>query len=458
MSLFNNQRLPDEIFRIDIERMRRGWYTDVYFANTSKILTALAGENYTFQGDSDLTVVDCSQVTVGDIIVEMQFFTRRKPFAVVAGVDEALAILRNCTGYFANDGSFVNTYRHLEVEAVQDGTLAYYGGNPQEVQPVLKVRGRYRDVAQLETPILGALTEATRLATNVFKVLVATKGKDVLFFPARFAHYKLQAIHGYAYSLAVQAYNHQYQKQSQVLVSTDDQADWWGGSGGGTIAHATIACFLGDVAETMVQFARIIEPQVARIALVDFHNDCVGDTLKVMNRLFKEYLSLYEKGDLNEARRYKLFGVRPDTSGNMIDKLLADLKDEKLLDEFGATVSKLGVNAPLVFALREAIDQAYLAWGLTPNSVQEIMAQQWCQDVKIVVTGGFDVPKINQFEAAGIPVDIYGVGSSLLANDQDSNTDYTADIVKVKIDEQWYDLAKVGRKACSNPNLVLISE
>ncbi len=52
-----------------------------------------------------------------------------------------------------------------------------------------------------------------------------------------------------------------------------------------------------------------------------------------------------------------------------------------------------------------------------------------------------------------MPVDIYGVGSSLFDNHGPTRTDFTADVVRIKVDGQWLDLAKVGRKACENPNL-----
>lgn len=40
-----------------------------------------------------------------------------------------------------------------------------------------------------------------------------------------------------------------------AFISTDAQGDWWGGFGGGTIAHAAIAAFLGDTVECMLAFA-----------------------------------------------------------------------------------------------------------------------------------------------------------------------------------------------------------
>ena len=231
------------------------------------------------------TLAEASAVEVGDLEVEMQVFHRRRPFAVVAGLDEAIAILRACAGFIDVDGRFVNTFDHLQVEAVHDGELVPYGGDPLAVTPVLRVRGRYRDFALLETPILGALAEASRVATNVYEVLTAARGKDILFFPARFAHYKLQAPHGYAYSLAVRP------TTSAAAITRACGLDRGAGrlvgrQGRGTVAHAAIACFLGDTAETMMQFARLRPPELPRIALVDFHNDCVGDTLRVMDRLF----------------------------------------------------------------------------------------------------------------------------------------------------------------------------
>jgi nicotinate phosphoribosyltransferase len=53
------------------------------------------------------------------------------------------------------------------------------------------------------------------------------------------------------------------------------------------------------------------------------------------------------------------------------------------------------------------------------------------------VSGGFTVDKIEAFESAGVPVDAYGIGSSLLRG----SNDFTADIVRV----DGTPVAKVGR-------------
>jgi nicotinate phosphoribosyltransferase len=444
MSVFDRRRLAPSVFKLDVERMRQGWYSDKYFINIARTLAELARQGYRFGGSADdLSDLDkdLSNVDVGSIEVEMQWFPRRAPSTVVVGVDKALAMLRECTGHFDDEGRFVNTFDALEVWAVQDGTEAPYEGDPGNVTPVMKVRGRYRDFAVLETPTLGALTRASRVATNVYEVLKAARGKQVLFFPARFDAHEVQAADGYSYQIAVQLFNQNFGKSLSAVVSTDAQGDWWGGAGGGTVAHAAIACFLGDTAEATLAFAATRPPDVPRIALVDFKNDCVGTSLQVVRALFRRYLELVRSGRPEEAQKYKLFGVRPDTSSNLRDVSVPPLGERRL---------DCGVNPRLVFLMREAIDHEWQNWALSGED--RALAERYCREVKIVVTGGFTPEKIRQFEDLRVPADLYGVGSWLLSNSDESgtNTDFTADVVRVKIEGRYYELAKVGRKACDN--------
>jgi nicotinate phosphoribosyltransferase len=93
------------------------------------------------------------------------------------------------------------------------------------------------------------------------------------------------------------------------------------------------------------------------------------------------------------------------------------------MGEWGPT----GVNPVLVERVRAGLDGA------------------GHERVKIVVSGGFDAAKIREFEELGAPVDSYGVGSSLL---RDQN-DFTADVVRV----DGRDCAKAGRRYKPNPRL-----
>ncbi|HXT36494.1 MAG TPA: nicotinate phosphoribosyltransferase [Chloroflexota bacterium] len=448
MSVFDGQRLPSAVFKLDTQRLPRGWYSDKYFFNIAQLLRDLSEQGYTFQGTGAPGDIDPATIHTGDLEVEMQWFTRRTPYTVIAGVDEALAILRENTGYEDDRGRFINTFDRMRVEAVQDGTILPYSGDAEFVAPVIRMQGRYRDFAVLETPTLGALTEASRVATNVYNVLKAAKGKDVQFFPARFAHYKLQALHGYAYSLAVKAYNKEMGGNSGLFISTDEQGSWWGALGGGTVAHAAIAAFLGDTAEAMVQFAHHRPLEIPRIALVDFHNDCVRDTLEVMSQMFALYRMEIEAGRIENARKYVLFGVRADTSGSLRDVSVPPLGDPQL---------DLGVTPRLVYILRDAIDEAWKAWNVPLEWVEA--ARQWCRQVKIVVSGGFDPARIRRFEQLKVPVDIYGVGTALLSNCTHcgTNNDFTADVVRVKLNGDWVNMAKVGRQVGHNPLLEPVS-
>jgi nicotinate phosphoribosyltransferase len=446
MSLFNGKRLDDSTFKLDIERMRMGWYADKYFVNIATMLQKLSEQGYLYEGHDHLLPggIPADEILTGDIEVEMQFFTRRPGKTVVVGVDKALTMLRHAAGYF-KEGKFINTAENLEVWAVQDGDVVTYNGNVSRVEPVMRVRGRYRDFAILETSTLGILARASRIATNVYNTQVAANGKPLMFFPARFDVHEVQAADGYAYLIAVQRYNMDYADHTETYVSTDAQGDWWGGFGGGTISHSGIASFLGDTAEATLAFSRVLPVNIPRIALVDFTNDSIGVSLQVCKAMFNKYYELIRQGDDEEARRYILYGVRLDTSSSLRDSSIQPL-GEPALD--------LGVNPRLVFTTRQALDSAYLDWNLPKEAVE--LARQYCQNIKIVVSGGFNVDKITKFEKLNVPVNIFAVGSSLFSNYGPTNTDFTADVVRVKVHGEWIDLAKSGRGAVDNPDLVRV--
>jgi nicotinate phosphoribosyltransferase len=443
MSLFDGKRLDNETFKLDIERMRKGWYTDKYFTNIMIMLEKLANLNQSYSG-SKFRIPDHllkEEIINGNIEVEMQWFTRRQGHTIVVGVDKALAMLRHCCGYWEGE-NFIDTSANLKVWAIQDGCKVFSDGNPLDVRPVIRVQGRYRDFAILETPTLGILTRSSRVATNVYQTLIASKGKPVLFFPARFDLHEVQAADGYAYNIAVKRFNFDFANQIDTFISTDAQGDWWGGSGGGTVAHAAIASFMGDTAEAMINFARLLPGKIPRIALVDFNNDCVKDSLSVCKIMFENYMREISSGNEEEAKKFILYGVRLDTSGSLRDISVQPIGDPAL---------DLGVNPRLVFNVRQALDSAYLDWKI--NEEWKIKAKEYCGNVKIVVSGGFNPEKIMRFEKLLVPADIYAVGSYLFDNHGPTVTDYTADVVRVKVNGEWIDMAKIGRTHQDNSDL-----
>ena len=70
---------------------------------------------------------------------------------------------------------------------------------------------------------------------------------------------------------------------------------------------------------------------------------------------------------------------------------------------------------------------------------------------------GLTQEKITRFEREDVPVDVYGVGSTFLTNDSTTKTDYTMDVVRLRIDGQWITMAKKGRRPCDNDDLRLVN-
>jgi nicotinate phosphoribosyltransferase len=122
--------------------------------------------------------------------------------------------------------------------------------------------------------------------------------------------------------------------------------------------------------------------------------------------------------DVARALGPDLWGVRLDTSELLVDRALQDE-----MGDFKPT----GVNPRLVKKVRAALD----AEGF--------------QQVRIVASGGFTAARIEEFENAGVPVDAYGVGSSLIRGEND----FTADVVIV----DGRPCAKVGRHVMPNLRL-----
>ena len=305
MSIFDRKRLKAADFALPVAALRRGFYADRYFANSRLMLSALAKEGYLYSGENPRGVAGADKLKVGDIEVEAQIFNRRSPQALIAGVDHALAQLRCAAGYYDQYGNWVDTWSRLKVDAVQDGVVTYYDGDPQHVLTVIEIRGPYRDFAVLETSILGVLSRASRVATNVYEVLQAAAGKSVLFFPARFDLPEAQAIDGYAYWLALRRFHRDTGIEVMPLASTDAQASLWGGAGVGTIPHAMIACFLADSAETMVQFARHIPLETPRILLADFNNDVIADSRATLAAFWLRYAAAYQASDRDGMARWQ---------------------------------------------------------------------------------------------------------------------------------------------------------
>jgi nicotinate phosphoribosyltransferase len=296
----------------------------------------------------------------------------QKHHAMLGGMDEAIAILKLCS----------HDWDELTVHALHDGDRI----DPWET--VMTIEGDYTLFAHLETVYLGVLARRTLVATNVTRVLDAAAGKPIIFMPARHDHHRVQTGDGYA------AYVAGAVAGASIGVTSDAQASWWGGRAVGTVPHALIASYGGNTVLAATKFAEWAPEDFRITVLVDFDNDSVQTAL-----------------DVARALGSRLWGVRLDTSGQLVDRCLWDGMGD---------FDPRGVNERLVRRVRDALDT------------------DGFEHIKVVASGGFTVEKIRAFEERGVPVDAYGVGSSLIRGEND----YTADIVL----SDGRPAAKVGRR------------
>ncbi|WP_186578346.1 nicotinate phosphoribosyltransferase [Aquibacillus kalidii] len=349
------ERLTNETFKFD-ERVKEGWFSAVYFLKTKEIAEKLVPDNR----------------------ITMQFF--QKDNAVLCGTDEVIALLH----------TFAEKPEDLEIHSLKDGEKI----SPFET--VLTITGSYQSFGFLEGIIDGILARRTSVATNVYNVVkaarVSGKQKPVIFMGDRDDHYTQQAGDGYAAFIG-----------GSTAQATHAMNEWWGKHGMGTMPHAMIQMFKGDVVAAAKAYHEVF-PNDELTVLVDYNNDVITDSLKVA----REFGS-------------KLKGVRIDTSKNMVDKYF--LRNQHIMGTFDPR----GVNPELVFALRRSLDEE----GFT--------------HVKIIVSGGFTEKRIREYEEQKVPVDIYGVGRNLL----DISIGFTGDNVLLNGRAE----AKDGRQFRPNPRL-----
>jgi nicotinate phosphoribosyltransferase len=256
-------RLDPSVFRLPVDRIRSGYYSDAYFNYTKELLEA---ERHHPR-------------------VTMQVFQKKR--SVLGGIDEAIAILKLCAGR-EEDGRWREGWDDLVVHALHEGD------DIEPYETVMTIEGDYPLFAHLETVYLGTLARRSLVMRNVREVVEAARGKPILFFPARHDHWLVQTGDGFAAHVA-----------GAIGVSTDAQASWWGGRGVGTVPHGLIAAYGGDTVAAARAFAEHYADTMNVTVLVDFDNDSVRTSLEVA-----------------DALGGRLWGVRLDTSDKLVDRAL----------------------------------------------------------------------------------------------------------------------------------------
>lgn len=301
----------------------------------------------------------------------MQFF-QRQDNSLLAGMGEVLSLLEEVT----------DTSKYI-IRYLPDGSKI------NNLDIVLELEGNYQDFGIWEGMIDGILARSTSIATNAYKCKVAAGDKKVIFMGDRADHYINQEIDGKAVAIG-----------GISLVSTLAQMQNSENNDNvfGSMPHVLIQGFGGDVVAATKAYHKNF-PNNKLIALVDYHNNVIRESLKIWEAL----------GD-------KVWGVRIDTSKNMVDHM------------FDGEEPQYGVNPEQIFRLRRALDNAGAV------------------NYKIVVSSGFDEKKIKLFQDLEVPVDYYGVGQSIFKLTNSFSADAT--ILNGKPE------AKEGRGYRNNLNLI----
>ena len=354
-----------------------------------------------------------------DPIVRAQVFVRKGP-GITAGIDNALAVIARYSNFFEHGG---------RAFALPDG-VEY-----SECETLLLLEGSLQDMIELETVYLGVLSKEITAANTDIKsvdleaaersmrhVVENAQARPVIYFGARHWSFDADAAIGAAAA-----------RGGATGAATDAAASAFGRLGEGTIPHALENAFAARdgresaVLNATLAFDKWIDPKVRRIALIDYNNLEIDDSIAVWKALGN-----------------RLFGVRVDTPGeNVMQGGLAsyDESDPCALVASNDADAKYwygsGVTVSGVYALRKALDAA----GAT--------------DLKIVLTSGFGDPlKVAAFvraeEMLGVRLfDSLGVGGIY------PSWAATMDVVGVQ-DElgEWRSLSKAGR--AYRPNLRLI--
>ncbi len=288
--------------------IRRGRTTDAYFERTVEVLEK-----------SGL-----------DPFVTMEVSLKRLPdpayrFGVLCGVRDVAALLEGVP---------------VDVDAMPDGEFFYPG------EPVLRIRGRYRDFALLENAILGLLCKPSGIATKALRCRIAARDRLLFSFGTRRVPPELAV--KVEYACLVGGFDG---------ISNIAAAARLGVPAMGTMPHALMLAF-GSSEAAFLAFDTHLPPDVPRIALVDTFGSPVEETELALASFGDRLAGVrVDSGDLakmgRELRwRLRLVGrtdVRLYASGGLDEHTLAKLAD--VYDGFG--VGTAVADAPTMdFALK----------------------------------------------------------------------------------------------------------
>lgn len=223
--------------------------------------------------------------------VTAQIFLRSS--GKIYGINESIAILNKYSNIFKNGGK---VYTLKEKSSY----------NPEET--VMLIKGKVQDIIELETIILGVISAETTkkndkidldleaITKRIEDINKLTDKRPILYFGARHWRFDEDA------KISEAAF-----KGGISECSTDIGAKTRNKIGVGTIPHSLeniLAWQYGHanaVLESTLMFDKYIDANIPRIALVDYCNREIDDTIRLIKKMQK-----------------KLYGIRIDTCGENV--------------------------------------------------------------------------------------------------------------------------------------------
>lgn len=318
-------------------------------------------------------------------VITAQVFIRKGDVKVY-GIREALDILERY-GHHGN----------LSVHALPEGE------HFDSCEPLMIIKGNVQEIIDLETMYLGVISAETTLRNdnkdidlrqireNMSKVVEIAGDRPVSYFGARHWRYDRDG------DIAEACYN-----GGAVNCSTDEGGMRMGGQQGiGTIPHALEAIYHdrygihNAVTEATISFDAHMDDDIPRVALIDYANREIQDTIKTASVL-------------EDLGNKKLDAIRIDTCGENVIQSAMHIHDKSYW--FGKGVSISGVHN-----IRKALDyegfdyvKIMLSSGFgNPEKVKEFVDAE-----KILKTRLFDGLGVGGvFYSRMATMDIVAVGS-----------------------------------------------
>ncbi|HOK40333.1 MAG TPA: nicotinate phosphoribosyltransferase [bacterium] len=383
------ENLNPLLFKLPVNKLRNGYFSDKDCVSAKDVL---------FKENNNSKIL-------------MEFSVNSA--GVACGIEEAVLILKLCTGYYRDSQKAQDLFENLkqidlkirstnnidELKELNNKKLEITaelnnlwedksseitikclndGDRFEKGEPILIIEGIAKYFIYLETVIQGVLTRGTSIATAVDKIISVSNNKPILFYSARYDHFLNQTIDGYA---AIKA--------GAFGVSTEANAYIYGVKSIESVSNTLIGCYEGLISDAAFAYDKATDNLIKRIIVVSWNNDSINDAIKLVNNFYNKYYKKDGKklSDVIGSGRNKIWAVRFDNLINIRDFSVTPINSKSL-----------GTSAELIWLARKKFDE----FGLN--------------DLKIVASGGFDYKKIKLFEQLKVPVDIYGVGSYIVNN------------------------------------------